>query len=588
MLARIDPDDPRWAHHADTVVGHLVRMNQVDVDPFAEALKPVRAQLIPLLLKRYPELRQRIESGKLSTSELVAEASAFDLTANLLARYTTDRPAELAEMVTILDPRHYTLFADSIRNNQQAIIPLLKAELRKTAFPTWVGNGEIGVAVSSVAGAPATINILNADFGFDAQAKRQANAAATLFVLGETEPAWSLLAFPNHGDPSVRSYLTQRLATISANPLSLIKRFDAEADVSAKRALLIALGDYPIAAIPVAEREAFAKKLLVLYREHPDSGLHAAIDWLLRQKWNQVDAIHKIDAEFAVAARKAEPARADRNWFVNGEGQTFAVIRGPVEFGMGSPRNEPGRSTFNELAHRAKINRTFAIATKEVTAGEFLRCRPNFVWLERDNQGPNSPATAITWYDCAMYCNWLSEQDHIPEDQWCYEPVNNDKLKYFEGMKIKPNHLSLTGYRLPTEAEWEYSSRSGSSVSRYYGRGVELLPRYGLFVQTRDESARPVGQMRPNDRGLFDILGNAAEWVEDPPLRYSSNADEAVEDEELLGYSSIDEKSTRTLRGGSSVGSPAFLRSAHRDSAQPGTRNYTFTFRPARTLAGEK
>jgi formylglycine-generating enzyme required for sulfatase activity/tRNA A-37 threonylcarbamoyl transferase component Bud32 len=601
-LAGLAPDDPRWSAVAPGVVEAAVQANPVEFVAWSAALEPVRGQLLPSLVRRYPKSRGRIRSGKLNESELVAEASAFDLTTNLLAGYTTN-PAELAELAMIVDARHHRLFASVVATNRAAVVPIVRAELEKVAFP----GGVVGSGLASVVGAPVSVSALDPDPVFDALAKRQANAAAVLLALGELELVWPLLRFPADGDPSTRSYLIERLAGIDADPLVLIRRFREEPEVSAKRAILIALGDFQVSAVWAVEREKLAKELVTLYREHPDPGLHGAIDWLLRQRWGKAAELAGIDAELGSVSRGRVAGRAvfggvpvpgfvgvmgvasgpllpapgvghDRGWFVNGEGQTYVVVRGPAEFTLGSPGTESGRVPVNESAHRKRIGRSFAIATKEATVEQFLRFRPGHRWQERYSPDRDSPAVAVTWYQAAEYCNWLSEREGIPRDQWCYEP--NEKGLYAEGMQMKTDHLQLTGYRLPTEAEWEFACRSGSVVSRYYGRSEELLARYGWYQKNGEDRAWPVGRLRPNELGLFDMLGNALEWCEDPALLYVTGQRDDIENKKLR---LINERMSRLLRGGSFFDSPVNLRCAPRNLYQPSLADNTDGFRPVRT-----
>ena len=82
-------------------------------------------------------------------------------------------------------------------------------------------------------------------------------------------------------------------------------------------------------------------------------------------------------------------------------------------------------------------------------------------------------------------------------------------------MTVPADVLRRTGYRLPTEAEWEYACRSGTTTSRYYGASIELMGRYARYQANSHEHAWACGSLLPNDLGLFDMLGNQFEWVHD-------------------------------------------------------------------------
>ena len=129
-----------------------------------------------------------------------------------------------------------------------------------------------------------------------------------------------------------------------------------------RRALVLTLGEFTDTQLPVTQRQPQIEKLLAIYENEPDAGLHGAAEWLLR-KWGQAERLQAVleklrSKEEQLQARKATDKR---QWYVNSEGQTFAIIDAG-EFLMGSPESEPGRFP-DETQHRCQIGRRFAISS---------------------------------------------------------------------------------------------------------------------------------------------------------------------------------------------------------------------------------
>jgi formylglycine-generating enzyme required for sulfatase activity len=260
----------------------------------------------------------------------------------------------------------------------------------------------------------------------------------------------------------------------------------------------------------------------------------------------------------------------------------MVLIPGPVEFRMGSPVSEPDRQ-LNETQHRRRIGRSFAIASKPVTVVEyerFLAERPDMSHPQTNfySPDPDGPIIGMSWYRAARYCNWLSEKEGLPESEWCY-PRHAD-IK--EGMKPYPDYLKRRGYRLPTEAEWEFACRAGTTVVRYYGHGEELLPRYAWYLQDFGRRAWPVGQKRPNDLGLFDMHGNVWQWCQEGCADYPSVAPGGAAGDEEDKRDIVD-RLHRPLRGGSFSSHLTVVRSAYRGGLRPSYVGDSFGVRPART-----
>jgi hypothetical protein len=223
----------------------------------------------------------------------------------------------------------------------------------------------------------------------DRLASRQANVAIALLRLGRAEEVWPLLTLSS--DPTRRTWLALRMASHGVPGTMLIDRLLSEPEPSQRRALLSALGEYDDRALPVEVRNRVVPRLLTWYRDDADPGLHGAIDWLLRQNmdgplprkldWGQRKEIEAIDTE-----RRGQPAEG-RRWSINAQGQTLVHFEGPVEFWMGSPSWQTETIQPNELLHRRRIERSFAIASKKVTRHDFEAFRK--VYLEQEKYGPD-------------------------------------------------------------------------------------------------------------------------------------------------------------------------------------------------------
>lgn len=311
--------------------------------------------------------------------------------------------------------------------------------------------------------------------------------------------------------------------------------------------------------------------------------MHAAAEWTLR-RWNQKDWIAEQTKLWTADKEGREKVTLKRelqarNWYVTSEGQTMVVVPGPQEFTMGSTDSDSMKFSV-EFAHRVRISRTFAIMSRHVTLEEFHRFNAGHTppaYLVKVSPTPDCPIHGVAWYEAAAYCNWLSKREGIPQDQWCYE-TNAAGLV----TKLKPKYLSLTGYRLPSEAEAECATRAGTQSRYSFGEAVALLDNYGWYQKNSNEQSWPYGEKKPNDFGLFDGHGNLFSWCMERYANYST-VQEVVEDQEdkVLEISSA---VNRVLRGGSWSGQPSLARSASRVIYQPTRRNYINGFRVSKTL----
>jgi formylglycine-generating enzyme required for sulfatase activity len=457
-------------------------------------------------------------------------------------------------------------------------------------------------------------------------AKRQVNAAVALLRMNQPAKVWPLLK--HSPDPRVRSYLIHRLSPLGADAGAIVKQLDREADVTIRRALVLSLEEYSETEFTPDARNALLPRLQTLYRTASDPGLHAACEWLLR-RWKQEAWLTQVNEAWAKDKEQREKRlesigkalakdkeKTPPQWYVNTQGQTLVVIPGPVEFVMGSPPTEAGRDS-NETQHKKRIGRTFVLAAKPVTLGEYRKFEPRYGMgdeVERWARSTDSPVIKTNWFQAVQYCNWLSKQEGLPESEWCYEPVLDPKAwplfavssfgllhspggqgpffalggmypgriaaKYEGGMRLAQNYLQRQGYRLPTDAEMEYATRAGAVTARYYGETEELLPKYAWYNKNGQDRTWPVGSLKPNDLGLFDTQGNVFTWCQSKLKAYPKATDDTEDDIVVNSTDVLD------VRGGSFDYQARNVRSAQRNASSGLVVNCygDFGFRLARTL----
>ncbi len=390
--------------------------------------------------------------------------------------------------------------------------------------------------------------------------------------LGDATIASDMCQIQDRPDPIERTLFIDRFPDWHGDLGKLLKQAKNAEDVPLRSALACGVG-----AIKKESLRADFKSLWVAlfedwYVAADASVLHSSAGYALRQ-WGVPEP----------ELKKSEPGlpRAKESWFRNSQGITMLKI----EPGMFVRKDSPG-SEFVEQS--VTLSQAYYLSDREITVLQFRqfvndRDYPDSEkpqgWIgaqKNYSPGEGYPVQQVRWYDAVLYCNWLSKQNG--RDPAYVRTGEKEKVagEEWDTWELVPHG---TGYRLPTEAEWEFGCRSGTTTFYSSGNQEVLSRKYGTWMPLSENQATLSGAKLPNGYGLFDMHGNVLEWCHDWHDDYGGQA--------VVDPIGAKTGSGRVSRGGCWSSGASNCRSAIRFWSTPDLRNSSLGFRVAAVPSSE-
>ena len=361
----------------------------------------------------------------------------------------------------------------------------------------------------------------------------KAKLALTLLQLGEAGVAQAMLR--HDVDPIERVTFIDTVPRWHGSVDRLLEGMDGSGSGAFRSGVVLGIGSIPTDDLPPSDVDAAAQRLARWYSDLPDSGTHSAVGWALR-RWQR--PLPELDVSID----------ATRGWQVNSVGMTMVKVP-PAGSELATGPQLPKESSTAQ-------QQGFWLSDREIS----IRCFQTFMddpacpegakpvnWTGADparSPSPEHPVQSVSWIDAVLFCNWLSQREHRSQAY-----VWNGS-----GWQSVPG---AGGYRLPTEAEWEYACRAGTTTEYVSGDDERFLGSYAVYLSNQTAIC---GSKMPNPWGLFDVHGNVYEWCQDW----------LIQDRE------------RALRSGAFDYSPSLARSSNRQSNRSNYRSFTIGMRVAR------
>ncbi|MCY2991887.1 MAG: SUMF1/EgtB/PvdO family nonheme iron enzyme [Planctomycetota bacterium] len=400
---------------------------------------------------------------------------------------------------------------------------------------------------------------------------QRANAALALAGFGESlttaKPVLALAEDPSGRTKFIHDYKRFHFDLLEAVRALEASKFDPEA-ADFRSGLCAALGLIAWDKIPADGQAALGTTLVELYTGALDGGTHSAAYFALK-RWKQ--AIPPIPRS------KMRPDD-DRGWLVNSLGMTMIRIpHGTFTMGDNSSQARAGEKP----SHKVTLTQDFYLCDRQVTVEQFkdFAAKANDVekeiaksWDGEDRSvspEKDCPVQRVSWIQAVAFCNWAS---HCEGRTPCYRLSKVDTVWKCELV------ADASGYRLPSEAQWEYACRAVSRLQFAFGDEERLLSEYGYSGGNSTQRTWPGGEKLPNGWGLFDMHGNVGEWCQD------WHADDYYANSPANDPPGAAEDAIRVHWGGGCWDDAVYCRSAHRNWYEPSGRFDSLGFRLARSV----
>lgn len=462
----------RFGPPSEELIPHLLAANAERVEAF---LRVIPRPAVPEARLR-EVIRSDREGGPLVRAAAILArhdpgslAGIEGLGRKIIVPLLEEPPASLATWADLFEPAARLLIGPLQATVADAEVDEYRRNAASSLLAAWYARpgGEAGLVESIAAADGAQVRdlaraLVKHPAVMDALERRvpitnepldaRARWAAALLMAGRPGPAWKALEHSPGND--LRTNVFLNLARWKVPAETLVGQLEVEPDVSRRRVLILALGDYHTDALPPAVLDLALGRLKYLFATDVDAGVHSAARWTLARRWG----IPLADPEPPPGAR----------WMVV-DGQTLAIVT-------------------------RKDGRRFAIGTTEITARDFYRHYPE-IRTEMKNHKHHTDAAPddlpVCWVNCqqaSLFCERLTA---AVKNRWTF--------------------------RLPALTEWEEAAAAGARTLYFHGDRSREIDRFSWGVTNSGRQSQPVGVLRPNDHGLFDVFGNVYEWIQPDP-----------------------------------------------------------------------